>query len=427
MSDESLLSVIAALAANLAIALAKGIAAALTGSAALLAETLHTTADAGNEVLLWIAVRRSGRAADPTHPLGYGPERYYWALLAAVGMFVVGGAVSIYEGIHALIDPPELESFWVGVTVLLIALALDGSSRVVAIRTLRGQAERAGTTVKTLLRESPDPTVTTIYLEDTVDVIGAALALVALILHRVAGWEWPDAVASLLIGGLLAFVAWRMSSRNRALLSNQAVAPQIAERLRSRLEREPGIASVERMESVYLGPREALVAADVVVDCGDVATTLERVRQDVKRDVPFVSRLYLTPVRNLRVAYHDGMLRELYAAFNARDIEAVLEKLTPDVDWANGFKGGRVHGRDAVRAYWTDQFTQIDSHVEPVNITTREDGTVAVDVHAVVRSRSGELLSDTHVEHVYAFRDGLVSRMDIHSSSESSEGAVPGT
>src|SRR3954471_8359572 len=237
MRDESLFSVLAALAANTTIAIAKGVAAALTGSAALLAETLHTVADTGNEVLLWIAVRRSGRPADPTHPLGSGPERYYWALLAAVAMFVVGGAVSIFEGIRALIDPPELEAFWVGVAVLVIALVLDGSSRLVAIRTLRAQARQSNTTVRALLRESPDPTVTTIYFEDTIDVLGAALALTALILHRVLGWEWPDAVASLIIGGLLTFVAWRMASRNRGLLANQAVAPQLADRLRARLLR----------------------------------------------------------------------------------------------------------------------------------------------------------------------------------------------
>ena len=102
--DESFRSVLAALAANMAIAIAKGIAAALTGSAALFAETLHTVADTGNEVLLFIAIRRSGGPPDATHPLGYGPERYYWALLAAVGMFVVGGAVSIWEGAHALLS-----------------------------------------------------------------------------------------------------------------------------------------------------------------------------------------------------------------------------------------------------------------------------------------------------------------------------------
>ena len=127
--DESIKSVLAAFAANAAIAVAKGVAAVFTGSPALLAETLHTVADAGNEVLLYVAIRRSRRPADASHPFGYGPERYYWALLAAIGIFVVGGAVSIWNGIRALIHPPELEAFWVGVAVLLIALVLDGLSR----------------------------------------------------------------------------------------------------------------------------------------------------------------------------------------------------------------------------------------------------------------------------------------------------------
>ena len=162
-SDESLRSVLAALAANLAIAFSKGVAAALTGSPALLAETLHTVADAGNEVLLWIAIRRSRRPADASHPFGYGPERYYWALLAAIGMFVVGGAVSIWDGLRALLHPPALEAFWVGVIVLVIALVLDGLSRTVALRTLRTQAARRRLSVRELLRESADPTVVTVY------------------------------------------------------------------------------------------------------------------------------------------------------------------------------------------------------------------------------------------------------------------------
>src|SRR3954454_20761245 len=165
-SDPSLRSVLAALAANVVIATAKGVAAALTGSAALFAETLHTVADAGNEVFLYLAIRRSARDPDPSHPLGYGPERYYWALLAAIGMFAIGGAVSVWEGVRALVNPVPLEDFWVGVAVLLVAISLDSASRTVAIRTLRAQARERGVSVKTLLRESADPTVTTVYFED---------------------------------------------------------------------------------------------------------------------------------------------------------------------------------------------------------------------------------------------------------------------
>src|SRR4051795_5736698 len=189
--DESIGSVLAALAANPTIAIAKGTAAVLTGSPALLAETLHTAADAGNEVFLWIAVRRSRHAADATHPFGYGPERYYWALIAAIGMFLIGGALSVWEGIRALIDPRPLEDFWVGVVVLVFALVLDGLSRVVAVRTLRRQAAARHVTVAKLLRESPDPTVVTVYLEDSIDVAGGAPPPAGAVSHPPAGTAAP--------------------------------------------------------------------------------------------------------------------------------------------------------------------------------------------------------------------------------------------
>jgi cation diffusion facilitator family transporter len=298
--DESLGSVLAALAANSTIAVAKGTAAALTGSPALLAETLHTVADAGNEVFLYVAIRRSRQPPDATHPLGYGPERYYWALLAAIGMFVVGGAVSVWEGINALFHPPGLDDFWVGVAVLLVALTLDATSRVVAVRALRTQAARRRQSVRELLRETPDPTVVTVYFEDTIDVLGAALALLALVLHRWTGSAVPDAIATILIGLLLCYLASRLTTRNRQLLTNQAVPDRYVERLRLRLEREEAIHSVTQMEAVYLGPAEVLVAAEVRMADGmsgeEVATALERLRAAMCTELPVIARLYLTPV-----------------------------------------------------------------------------------------------------------------------------------
>jgi cation diffusion facilitator family transporter len=299
-SDESFRSVMAALAANTTIAIAKGTAAALTGSPALLAETLHTVADAGNEVFLYIAIRRSRRPADASHPFGYGPERYYWALLAAIGMFVVGGAVSIWDGIHSLIHPRELDAFWVGVAVLVIALTLDALSRTIALRQLRRQAARRELTLRQLLRESPDPTVVTVYFEDTIDVLGAALALVAITLHKVTGSPVPDALASIVIGGLLCYLATRLTRRNRQLLTNQSVPERYVRRLRERLEAEDGIDAVAHLEAVYLGPAEVLVAADVRMADGlagrDVAAALGRTRSELIRELPVIARLYLTPV-----------------------------------------------------------------------------------------------------------------------------------
>jgi cation diffusion facilitator family transporter len=298
--DESLRTVLVALAANAAIAVAKGTAAALTGSPALFAETLHTVADGGNEVLLYVAIRRSSHPADASHPFGYGPERYYWALLAAIGMFVVGGAVSILEGIRALMDPPELEAFWAGVAVLVVAIVLDGTSRAVAVRQLRAQSRQRGVTVRQFLRETADPTVVTVYFEDTVDVLGAALALVAITLHRLTGSAIPDALGSIVIGALLCYLALRLTRRNRQLLTNQSVPNRYVRSLRTRLETEETVRAVVRLDAVYLGPADVLMAADIEMTDDlsgrDVARELARLSADLRREIPVISRLYLTPV-----------------------------------------------------------------------------------------------------------------------------------
>jgi cation diffusion facilitator family transporter len=295
-SQESLTSILVALVANLTIAAAKGVAAVLTASPSLLAETLHTVADAGNEILLGIAVRRGNRPPDARHPLGYGAELYYWALLAAIGMFVVGGAISVWHGIQSLRHPEELSDFWVGVVVLVIALTLDSISRVVASRRLKRQAARRALTTRELISESADPTLITVYAEDTIDVLGAGLALVALILHEATGSGVPDAIATIIIGLLLGVVAWRLADRNRSLLTHQAVPERYRDQLRARLDATPEVLGVGDIVAVYIGPAEVLVAADVRLGPCDVAATLERVRTQVMADAPQIRRLYLTPL-----------------------------------------------------------------------------------------------------------------------------------
>ena len=194
----------------------------------------------------------------------------------------------------------ELEAFWVGVAVLVVAIVLDGLSRTVALRQLRVQAARRGLSIRQLLRESPDPTVVTIYLEYTIDVLGAVLALIALVAHRVTGSGIPDALAAIAIGAMLCFIASRLTRRNRQLLTNQSVPDRYIQALRARLEGEVEINAVMRLEAVYLGPGEVLVAADVAMADGlsgsEVAAGLARTRADVGRELPVISRLYLTPV-----------------------------------------------------------------------------------------------------------------------------------
>ena len=294
-------SVLAALAANLAIAAAKGVAAALTGSSALLAETLHSVADAGNEAFLLIALRRSSRPADAAHPFGYGAERFYWALLAALGMFVVGAGVAVWQGVNALLHPPEIEAFWVGVAVLVISIALDGSSRVVAGREVRSRAARRSISLRQYLGETSDPTVTTVFLEDTADVVGAALALAALVLHQVTGAALPDALASLAIGALLGYVALRLASRNRELLTNRAIPERYLEELSRLIAAEPGVEAVVGLQGIYLGPATVLITGDVRLESGldgrAAGEAMARLREQVRtRYSDVVAEVYLTPV-----------------------------------------------------------------------------------------------------------------------------------
>jgi cation diffusion facilitator family transporter len=208
--------------------------------------------------------------------------------------------VSIWNGVQALVHPPKLQTFWVGVAVLVVALVLDGVSRFVAVRQLRAQAAQREVSIRELLRESPDPTIVTVYFEDTIDVLGAFLALVALVLHRVTGSGVPDALASIVIGGLLCYLASRLTRRNRQLLTNQSVPERYVELIRGRLEREPEIEAVTRLEAVYLGPRSVLVAADVQMPDwlagSQITAALARVRADMKRESSAIARLYLTPV-----------------------------------------------------------------------------------------------------------------------------------
>jgi cation diffusion facilitator family transporter len=296
--EQSLRSVLAALAANTAITIAKSFAAIVTGSAALLAEALHSAADAGNELFLIVALRRSGREPDELHPFGYGAERYFWALLAALGMFVVGGVVSVWRGLQELIDPGGVEAFWIGVAVLVISLVLDGTSRAIASAEVKRRAKARGISLREYVRESADPTITTVYLEDTADVIGAALALLGLIVHQLTDSAVGDALASLMIGVLLIYIATRLASRNRDLLTNQSVPARYIERLKAELMSDPDVVGVPRMEAVYLGPGEVLVTGDIEVRPGaDGVEAVGRLRARAVASYPVIHELYLTPVR----------------------------------------------------------------------------------------------------------------------------------
>jgi cation diffusion facilitator family transporter len=262
-TQASTRTVVIAVSVNLAITVAKGFAAVLTGSAALWAETAHSLADTGNEVLLFVGLRRSVRAADARHPLGYGQERWFWTFLAALGIFVVGGVLSINEGAQSLRHPRPVESVWTGVAVILLSAVLESVSWRTARRQLRDEARVRNRSLAQQLRYGSDPTAPMVFLEDSAALTGLTLALAALVLHSATGSAVWDAGASMLIGLLLVVVAYLIARRSKGLLIDESPPADVVDRLRDRILAESWVARVVSLTAVFIGPRQLLVAARV--------------------------------------------------------------------------------------------------------------------------------------------------------------------
>lgn len=243
-AGESSSTVVLAGVANFGIAIAKLVGGLVSGSTAMLAEAAHSFADTVNQVFLLTGLKRSERPADSSHPFGYAQERYFWALLAAVGIFVLGAGYSIYEGIHALLKPEEQGSLTIAYVVLGIAFVLEGASWAKAVHQVRGEAADADRTFTEHLRTTPDPTVKTVAFEDSAALVGIVLAAAGITLHHVTGAGYWDGVASISIGVLLIGVAYALGRQNMALLIGQSVPAPLREGIRGDPRRprrgEPG-------------------------------------------------------------------------------------------------------------------------------------------------------------------------------------------
>jgi cation diffusion facilitator family transporter len=301
MADDgsSQATVLVAGGANLGIAVAKVVVGALSGSSGLLAEGAHSVADTLNQVFLLTAIKRSRKPADAQHPFGYGMERYFWSLLAAVGIFVLGAGFSFYEGIHALLNPAPVEALPWAFGVLAVSFVFEGISWLKALKQLRGEArEESRSTVEHLVKTT-DPTAKTVAFEDSAALIGLVLAAAGLALHSWTGQAAWDAVASILIGVLLIVVAISLGAQSKANLIGQSLPEEARERVRSTIDSSPGVDRVVELLTMRLGPDEVLVAAKVDVVDDRTGGDLEQLADDVERRVreahPEVRHLYLDP------------------------------------------------------------------------------------------------------------------------------------
>jgi cation diffusion facilitator family transporter len=260
---ESFLTVLIAFAANVAIAIAKSVAALLTGSASMTAEAAHSWADAGNEVFLLIADKRSRRGRDATHPYGYGRDVYVWSLFAAFGLFTVGAVVSIMHGISELgSDEPSSDNL-VAYLVIGISFILEGVSFLRSIQQLRGSAAKADQDVLEHVLATSDPTVRAVFFEDAAALIGLVLAALGIFLHQVTGSAVWDALGSIAIGVLLGVVAVILIQLNRRFLIGQSPSPRVVSAVLQLLLEHEEIASVSYLHLEYVGPARVYVVAAV--------------------------------------------------------------------------------------------------------------------------------------------------------------------
>ena len=301
---QSTWTVLVAGAANLAIAVAKLVGGLISGSAAMLAEAAHSVADTLNEAFLLTALKRSRRPADAQHPFGYGMERYFWSLLAAVGIFVLGAGFSIVYGVRAILEPEELGSLVVAYVVLACAFVFDGVSWLRAVRQLRREADREERAFFEHLRITPDPTVRTVAFEDTAALVGVMLAAVGVTLHHVTDVGFWDGAASVAIGLLLVCVAYVLGRQNMRGLVGEAVPEETHREISRVIAESPGIDSLMELLTMRMSPDEVLVAARVDLDdeasVGELEECAELVEQRVREAVPEVRHVFLDPTDDPR-------------------------------------------------------------------------------------------------------------------------------
>jgi cation diffusion facilitator family transporter len=255
--------VLIAFGANIVIAVAKSVAAILTGSASILAEAAHSWADAGNEVFLLIANRRSRRPPDELHPLGHGREAYVWSLFAALGLFVAGAAVSITHGIQELFSPEPAGEFVVGYVVLAVSFLLEGISFLQSARQARTEAQSLQRDLIEHILATSDPTLRAVFAEDAAALVGLLIAAVGLTAHQITGSPAPDAIGSILVGVLLAGVALLLINRNRRFLVGQEADPRVRAATLQALLDAPEVARVTYLRLEIVGPRMISVIGDV--------------------------------------------------------------------------------------------------------------------------------------------------------------------
>ncbi|MFW0784530.1 cation diffusion facilitator family transporter [Gordonia sp. CPCC 206044] len=282
-----MVTVIIAFAMNILIAVAKSVAAAITGSASMVAESAHSWADAGNEVFLLIAERRGARGRDRKHPFGYGRETYIWSMFAAFGLFTVGAVVSVMHGITSLTEPEPDTNYLVGYVVLAISAVLESVSFLQSVRQANEGGQRLSMHPVRFVMRTSNTTLRAVFAEDAAALTGLAIAATGMALHEITGSAVWDAIGSILVGVLLGVIAVFLIKRNSEFLLGQSALPVAQTAILRELLDHEDVDRVTYLHVEYVGPmRYYLVAAvDIVGDLAehDVAVMLRRIETEIEQ------------------------------------------------------------------------------------------------------------------------------------------------
>ena len=290
-------AIIAALLANIGIAITKFIAAAISGSASMFAEAIHSVADSGNQFLLIIGGKRSRRAATATHPFVYGRSRYIYAFMVSIVLFSIGGMFSIFEGVQKLSEPHELENAWLPLTVLGVAIVLESFS----LRTALHEAKKARgkTSLVKYIRHAKSPELPVVILEDIAALLGLVFAFAGVSLTVLTHNPIFDAYGTLAIGALLILVAIILGAETSSLLVGEGASADDTALIRDALEVVVGKGGVIHMKTLYLGPEELMLGAKISITKNatgeDVAETINAAEESVRNAVPATRVIYLEP------------------------------------------------------------------------------------------------------------------------------------
>jgi cation diffusion facilitator family transporter len=291
-------AIVAALGANLGIAATKFVAFGLTASSSMLAEAIHSVADSGNQVLLLVGGKRSERDATPTHPFGYGRERYLYAFVVSVVLFSVGGLFAVYEGIHKISQPEAIHAWqWVPLAVLGVAVALESFSFRTAIR--EANTVRGGASWVAYIRRARAPELPVVLLEDFAALVGLVLALLGVGLTLLTGDGVWDGVGTLAIGLLLGCVAVVLAVETKSLLIGEAATGEQVAAITAALADGAEVDRVIHLRTLHLGPDELLVAAKIAVpgeqSAARIAAAIDAAEARIRAAVPIARVIYLEP------------------------------------------------------------------------------------------------------------------------------------